>query len=658
MTAPAREPVLRGLPPVPTRFGFAFSGRGGWGACLRAAGDEVTLERWELDRPVPLRSALAGDAAPRAGDGLDRRCGVLPLDDGRVLVLRPATGARGDPAGHGTVLAAEPAAGGLRIARSWPVPAMLAGFLLAAPGPAGTIVLVTVEDERHSRIWWLHWRLPAPEAVVRIPGVLAGGVWVDGGRTLALDRTTAAHRTEGVLVDLRDRSWRRVWSVSDTTTDRIAAFSPRSGVLAVTTTSPGAQQPGTAQIGLRFPGGGPVRFPEALNRSTRPRAPLCFDTAGRNLLVRETRGAAERLAVYAPEHESLTPVPGPPGMLWPPAHWAEDGRIHLRYAAPNRPPTLATVPSAPGDGWWLAPDAPAHDCADDDRADNDRTDAGCANAGWANAGWADTGWADAGTADLPGPAGPIETIVYGGTGWRRARHLVIALHGGPLASWRLGFEPLFQHLAAAGIAVAAPNQRGSTGYGEAHLRPVIGDWGGADLDDVVHLARGIGRDRAAAGLPRPVVLGGSYGAFLALLAACRAPELWSGCVALAPFTSAAGLHGGASGAVRERVSRLSRCDAPGTAGGGRDVLRACAAVTAPLLIVHGVRDEVVPVAQSRALRARLLELGRTEGVDFDYLEADDDHNGVVQAWSPVLREAVVRFCLAADRTSLPDPERR
>ncbi|NVI86404.1 alpha/beta fold hydrolase [Actinomadura sp. BRA 177] len=631
MTAPAREPVLLALPPVATRFGFAFSGRGGWGACLRATGDEVALERWELARPVPLRSTLTGDAATHAVDGLDRRCGVLPLDDGRVLVLRPATGADGEPAGHGTVLAAEPAGRGLRFTRSWPVPAMLAGFLLAAPGPAGTIVLVTVEDERYSRIWWLHWRLPALEAVLRIPGVLGGGVWVDGGRTLALDRTTAAHRTEGVLVDLRDRAWRRVWSVSDITTDRIAAFSPRSGALAVTTTSPGAQQPGTGQIGLRFPRGGPVRFPEALNGSERPRTPLTFDAAGENLLVRETWGAAERLAVYAPDRDRLSPVPGPPGMLWPPARWAEDGRIHLRYAAPHRPPTLATVPSEPGADWWLAPDAD--------------TDAG-------------VGWSDAGTADLPGPAGPIETIVYGGPGWRRARHLVIALHGGPLASWRLDFEPLLQHLAAAGVAVAAPNQRGSTGYGEAHLRPVIGDWGGADLDDIVHLAREIGRDRAAAGLPGPVVLGGSYGAFLALLAACRAPRLWSGCVALAPFTSAAGLHGGASGAVRDRVARLSHCDAPGAPGDGRDVLRACAALTAPLLIAHGVRDEVVPVAQSRALRARLLELGRTEGVDFDYLEADDDHNGVVQAWSPVLREAVVRFCLAAGRISLPDQERR
>ncbi|MFA1538734.1 alpha/beta hydrolase family protein [Actinomadura monticuli] len=627
MTAPAREPVRQGLPPVPVRFGLAFSGGCGWAACLRAVGDEVTLERWDLSRPVPSRSTLAG-GEDGAGGALDRRCGVLPLDDGTVLVLRPATGGDGEPAGHAEVLAAEPSRRGPRITRSWPVPAMLAGFLLAAPGPAGTVVLVAVEDERHSRIWWLHRRSPAPEPIVRIPGVLSGGVWLDGGRTLALDHTSAAHRAQGILVDLREGTWRRLWSVSDATTDRIAAYSPHSGVLAVTTTSPGGQQPGTGQIGLRFPGGGTVRFPEALNRSEHPRAPLAFDAAGDELLVRETRGAAERLAVYTPGWERVTPVPGPPGMLWPPAGWAADGRIHVRFAAPHRPPTLATVPRPPAGEWWLAPDG------------------------------ADGGWAEAETVELPGPAGPIETIVYGGPGWRRARRLVLALHGGPLAAWRLDFEPLFQHLAAAGVAVAAPNQRGSTGYGERHLRPVIGDWGGPDLDDVVHLARALGRDRDAAGLPRPVVLGGSYGAFLGLLAACRAPDLWSGCVALAPFTSAAGLRGGAPGPVRDRVSRLSRCDASGEPDPGRDVLRACAALTAPLLIVHGARDEAVPVAQSRALRARLLELGRTEGVDFDYLEADDDHNGVVQAWAPVLREAVVRFCLTAGRASLRDPERR
>ncbi|TDD38674.1 alpha/beta fold hydrolase [Actinomadura sp. KC06] len=655
MKAATPDPVLPETPLIPSRFGFAFSASGLWAACLSAVQDDVTLERWDLACPAPSRRALErtgrGDGLMIDGPVADRRCGALPLDDGRVLLLRPATDDHGIPAGHGTVLAVGPAGSGLQVTRSWPVPSMLGGFLLAEPGQAGTALLVAVEDGQNSRIW----RLAASglEPVLRIPGVLAGGLWVDGARTLALDHTAPGHRANGILVDLRERTWRRVWSVSDTTTDRIVAYSPRSGALAVTTTSPGVQQAGAEQIGLRFPDGGPVRFPETLNRSSPLRTPLTFDAAGERLLVREIDGAVARLAVYSPAADRLAAIPGPRGMLWGPARWSDDGRIHVRFAAPHRPPTLATVPAAlttvptalatvperARPGWSLAPNAPG----------------------------SGGGWHGADLVELPGPAGPIEAIVYGDLSRPR---LVLALHGGPLAAWRFEFEPLFQHLAAAGAAVVAPNYRGSTGYGERHLRPVIGDWGGPDLDDVVHLAGAIVRDRDAAGLPRPVVLGGSYGAYLALLAACRFPELWSGCAALAPFTSADGLHAAAPGAVRERVARLSRCaantgdaaDAADAAGGepdaGRDVLQACASITAPLLIAHGARDEVVPAGQSRALRRRLLELGRTEGVDFDYLEVDDGHHGVVQAWPAVLRQAVVRFCLTAGRTYATEQERR
>ena len=97
--------------------------------------------------------------------------------------------------------------------------------------------------------------------------------------------------------------------------------------------------------------------------------------------------------------------------------------------------------------------------------------------------------------NLRGPAGPIEAIVYGGPDWRACERLVVALHGGPLSSWAFGYEPLFHRLSAAGVAVLAPNYRGSTGYGEEHLRAVIGDWGGPDLDDVLHLARSLDEDR-------------------------------------------------------------------------------------------------------------------------------------------------------------------
>jgi len=222
----------------------------------------------------------------------------------------------------------------------------------------------------------------------------------------------------------------------------------------------------------------------------------------------------------------------------------------------------------------------------------------------------------------------------------------VALHGGPLSSWRFEFAPLFQCLAQAGVAVVAPNYRGSTGYGDEHLRPVIDNWGGPDLEDVIHLGRSLDSERGHRQLPKPVVLGASYGAFLALLAASHEPEFWSACVALAPFLSGPSLHNCADIAVRNRIEQLGGLKRIDDAIGSRDVLRVCTSLSAPLLLIHGRRDETIPVEQSRLLRQRLSELGRTEGVDFEYLEVDSNHEEVAMVWPKVLRRKVVSFCLA------------
>jgi len=248
--------------------------------------------------------------------------------------------------------------------------------------------------------------------------------------------------------------------------------------------------------------------------------------------------------------------------------------------------------------------------------------------------------------ELASPAGPIEAITYGGPDWRRCRHLVVALHGGPLSSWRFEFEPLFQCLAQVGVAVVAPNYRGSTGYSNEHLRAVVDNWGGPDLQDVLHVGRGLEGERGRHQLPKPVVLGTSYGAFLALLAASYEPDLWSACVALAPFLSGPSLHRCADVSVRNRIERLGGLKRIDDAIGPRDVLRACTSLSAPLLLIHGSKDQTIPVEQSRLLRRRLSEMGRTEGVDFEYFEADSSHEEVALAWPKVLRQKIVSFCLA------------
>jgi dipeptidyl aminopeptidase/acylaminoacyl peptidase len=46
-----------------------------------------------------------------------------------------------------------------------------------------------------------------------------------------------------------------------------------------------------------------------------------------------------------------------------------------------------------------------------------------------------------------------------------------------------------------------------------------------------------------------------------------------------------------------------------------------------LLIVHGVNDPRCPVEQAQIFRNKLLELDRTEGVDFEYVEFGDEGHG-------------------------------
>ncbi len=57
--------------------------------------------------------------------------------------------------------------------------------------------------------------------------------------------------------------------------------------------------------------------------------------------------------------------------------------------------------------------------------------------------------------------------------------LVIQTHGGPQASDKFGFAAsrnYVQVLAALGYVVLQPNYRGSTGYGEAFLRDMVGGY--------------------------------------------------------------------------------------------------------------------------------------------------------------------------------------
>ncbi|QSB16629.1 prolyl oligopeptidase family serine peptidase [Natronosporangium hydrolyticum] len=249
---------------------------------------------------------------------------------------------------------------------------------------------------------------------------------------------------------------------------------------------------------------------------------------------------------------------------------------------------------------------------------------------------------------LPGPAGPIETITYGD--WRAADRVVLALHGGPAEHWQLRFEPKLRAVAAR-AAVVAPNQRGSTGYGRDHELAIRGAWGGPDLADILALGAHLSAVRGDCAA-RPSLYGVSYGAFLALLAMAAEPEYWSGVVAVAPFLSGAALRADANPPVRALIDRLDGVAPVVDEYGARDLLRVAAGMRGRVLLLHGARDQTVPVGHSRRLAAAL---SAAPGVDLTYREvAEAGHDPVpTDPASPTLAE-LVRF-LSPDPLDPPDP---
>ncbi|QEV43714.1 alpha/beta fold hydrolase [Streptomyces vinaceus] len=324
----------------------------------------------------------------------------------------------------------------------------------------------------------------------------------------------------------------------------------------------------------------------------------------------------------------LDPVSGtarrigmPPGDLLPCAAWTGHG-LWLPHSDPGRPRTLGWLPPAGGALELPEPVRPGHQPA---RVET-----------------------------FPGPDGPVEAVLYG-PDWRTARQVVLALHGGPNSRWTLGFDPFLQALAAAGLAVVAPNQRGSTGYGAAHTLAISGTWGGPDLADVTAVGRFLTRERGT-GRARPALYGVSYGAFLALLAAAAEPDGWSACAAVAPFLSGPRLHADGSAQVRSMVERLDGLTPVRDGLGPRDVERLAPALAAPLLLVHGALDDSVPVGHSRALAQRLTSLGRRPGTDFHYLELPDrGHAALGTGTADPVVASVVRFLTGQGHPAPPGP---
>ncbi|SDX64008.1 Dipeptidyl aminopeptidase/acylaminoacyl peptidase [Amycolatopsis xylanica] len=190
---------------------------------------------------------------------------------------------------------------------------------------------------------------------------------------------------------------------------------------------------------------------------------------------------------------------------------------------------------------------------------------------------------------------------------------VLHIHGGPEARALPVYDPMIQELLRRGIAVLAPNMRGSNGRGLAYQRLIYRDWGGGDLADFGAAAAFLrGLDWVDGS--RLGVYGASYGGFAALSCVSRLPHLWRAGVAVCgPSDLVLDVQSMPPTWRRRAAGWIGDPDDPADAArlAARSPLNHAANIRAPLLLVHGVDDTRVSIEGTEQLHDRLRDLGRT-----------------------------------------------
>nr|WP_230416043.1 prolyl oligopeptidase family serine peptidase [Micromonospora tarapacensis] len=189
------------------------------------------------------------------------------------------------------------------------------------------------------------------------------------------------------------------------------------------------------------------------------------------------------------------------------------------------------------------------------------------------------------------------------------------------------YDGFYQFLLSRGLAVFAPNVRGSSGYGRAYQESVYRDWGGVDLDDLADAVRYL-REQSWVDRSRVGLFGGSYGGFLVLSCLARLADLgWAAGVSYCAPSNLVTLAEATPPAWRSQVLAVIGdpvADAPRLLD--RSPVTHADKIRAPLFVIQGANDPRVPRSESDQIVERL----RDRGVRVRYDVYSDEGHGFLK----------------------------
>ncbi len=194
---------------------------------------------------------------------------------------------------------------------------------------------------------------------------------------------------------------------------------------------------------------------------------------------------------------------------------------------------------------------------------------------------------------------------------REAKNLpaVVLPHGGPHARDKETFDWWAQAYASRGYAVFQPNFRGSTGVSDDFVSAGYGEWGRKMQTDKSDGLAALAKE-GIVDPKRACIVGASYGGYAALAGVTLQKGIYRCAVAVAPVSDIKDMYQQdyqASG--KERTTKAALLNQLGPRDGWDAVspLRVADQADAPIMLIHGRDDIVVPYSHSSKMADKLKD---------------------------------------------------